>query len=197
MLGILDTEFNHSNKSFQRSTMHSALDNNAIAPEQYSRPGRVCIDYIFNRRTIDHHESNRLCLAMSMLDLQGCYDCIIHNAAALALLRIGVPKAKIHSMFDIIQRMINTLPTAFGDSDLTFGGEDFPNWENEPQGAIQGNASGPVIWLIPSSMIFSILWKKGLSVQFCSSLSKQLFVLVSFSFLDDCDLIQSGTGSSP
>eukprot|EP00979_Chaetoceros_neogracilis_P017703 scaffold10267_cov270-Chaetoceros_neogracile.AAC.1 len=194
LLGILDTEFNHSNKSFQRKAMHAALDNDAIAPEQYSRPGRACIDHILNRRlTIDHHESNRKCLAMSMSDLQGCYDRIIHNAAALALLRIGVSKAKIHSMFDTIQRMIHTLRTAFGDSEITYGGEEHPNWENEPQGVIQGNASGPTIWSILSSMIFSILQKKGLSVEFCSSLSKRLFKLVGFSFVDDCDLIQSGT----
>jgi len=97
--------------------MEAALDNNAIAQEQHSRPSRTFIDHAVNRRlTIDHHQSKRMSLALAMSDLKGCYDRIIHNAAALALLRIGVPKAKIHSMFDTIQRMVHRIRTAFGDS---------------------------------------------------------------------------------
>ena len=80
-------------------------------------------------------------MEISISDLQGCYDRIIHNAAALALLRICISKAKIHSMFDTIQRMLHTLRIAFGDSDMTYGGDERPKWENEQQGSIQGNAS--------------------------------------------------------
>jgi len=88
------------------------VDNNTITQEQYSRPSRTCIDHAVNRRlTIDHHQSKRISLALAMSDLKGCYDRIIHNAAALALLRIGVPKAKIHSMFDTIQRVVHRIPT--------------------------------------------------------------------------------------
>jgi len=54
-----------------------------------------------------------------MSDLTGCYDRIVHNAAALALLRIGVSNAKIHTMFASIQRMIHRVRTVFGDSELT------------------------------------------------------------------------------
>ena len=104
-LGLLDSEFNHSNNMFQKVAMEAALDNNAIAHEQYSRPSRTCcIDHAVNRHlTIDHHQSKRTCLMLVMSDLKGCYNHIIHNAAVLALLWIGVSKAKIHSMFDTIQ----------------------------------------------------------------------------------------------
>ena len=192
-LGLLDSEFNHSNKMFQKVAMEAALDNNAIAQEQYSRPSRTCIDHAVNRRlTIDHHQSKRICLALAMSDLKGCYDRIIHNAAALALLRIGVSKAKIHSMFETIQRMVHRIRTGFGDATETYGGDDIMDWEFTPQGVLQGNASGPTIWSVLSSVIFEILHDKGFGVEFCSTLSKQLFLLVGFSYVDDCDLIQSG-----
>jgi hypothetical protein len=169
---------------FRKVAMEAALDNNAIAHEQYSRPSRTCIDHAMNRRLIiDHHQSKRICLALAMSDLKGCYDRIIHNA---------VSKAKIHSMFDTIQRMVHRIRTGFGDSTETYGGDDIMDWQFTPQGVLQGNASGPTIWSILSSVIFEILHDKGFGVEFCSTISKQLFLLVGFSYVDDCDLIQSG-----
>ena len=82
--------------------------------------------------------------------------------------------------------------TVFGDSDFTYGGINIEkDWHNFPQGVLQGNASGPQIWSILSSIIFDILHKRGFSVQFCSSLSKSLFAMLGFSYVDDCDLLQS------
>lgn len=69
--------------------------------------------------------------------------------------------------------------TAFGYSEISYGGDDFVDWLFAPQGAIQGNASG-------------VLRKEGHSDRFCSSISKELFLLVGFAYVDDCDLIQSG-----
>jgi hypothetical protein len=43
MLGLLNSEFNHSNKMFQKVAMEAALDKNAVAQEQYSRPSRTYI----------------------------------------------------------------------------------------------------------------------------------------------------------
>ena len=85
--------------------------------------------HALNRRlTADDRHSKRLCWALAMSDLTGCYDRIVHNAAALALLRIGVSNAKIHTMFASIQRMIHRVRTVFGDSELTYGGDDFEIW---------------------------------------------------------------------
>ena len=192
-LGILDSEFNHSNRDLQHEAMQSALRNDCIAVEQYSRPNRSCICHALNRRlTADDRQSKRLAWAMAMSDLTGCYDRIVHNAAALVLLRLGLSHAKIHSMFTTIQRMVHRVRTAFGDSETTYGGDDFENWLFAPQGILQGNASGPAIWTIISSLIFDILRSKGHSDRFCSAISKELFLLVGFAYVDDCDLIQSG-----
>jgi hypothetical protein len=46
---------------------------------------------------------------------------------------------------------------ARGDSKGTHGGDDNGNWEHEPQGILQGNASGPHIWTVVSLVVFNIL----------------------------------------
>ena len=67
------------------------------------------------------------------------------------------------------------------------------DWQFTLQGVLQGNAtgSGRTIWSVLSSVIFEILHDKGFGVEFCSTISKQLFLLVGFSYVDDCDLIVS------
>ena len=81
---------------------------------------------------------------------------------------------------------------ARGDSKGTHGGDDIGNWEHEPQGILQGNASGPHIWTVVNLVVFNILRHKGHGSQFCTALSKEMFVLIGFSYVDDCDLIQTG-----
>jgi hypothetical protein len=112
-----------------------------------------------------------------MSNLKGCYDRIVHNAAALALLRIGVSKAKIHSMFDTIQRIVHRIRTGFGDATETYGGDDIMDWQFTPKGVLQGNASGPTIWSVLSSVIFEILHDKGFGVEFCSTISWTIVIL--------------------
>ena len=78
------------------------------------------------------------------------------------------------------ERMVHRIRTGFGDAKETYGGDDIMDWEFTPQGVLQGNASGPTIWSVFSSVIFEILHDKGFGVEFCSTLSKQLFLLVGF-----------------
>ena len=195
-IGILDTEFNQANKLIGREAMIQAIDQGKIADEQFAIKNTAAIDQTIAKRCfLDHNRSKRTCFSLTSSDLAGCYDRIVHTAAALALLRVGIPHSRIHSMFNSIQRMIHYIRTDFGDSKISYGGDDIGNWENFPQGVLQGNAAGPTIWAVLSSVVFEILHKRGFGVKFCTSLSKQVFLLVGFSYVDDCDLIQSG--SSP
>lgn len=169
--------------------MQTALRNNCIAVQQYSQPWHSCISHALNRRlTADDRHAKRLAWwAMTMSDLTGCYNMIIHNAAALVL-----SHAKIHSMFKTIQYIVHRVCTAFGDLEIPYGGDNFENWLLESQEILQGNASGPAIWTIISSLTFDILHKKGHIDRFCSTISKELFLLVGFAYMDNRDLIQSG-----
>ena len=131
-----------------------------------------------------------------------CWLCLIWQDAMIESIIMQLPlyvsswvspmHAKIHSMFKTIQRMVHRVWTAFGDSEMCHGGDYFENWLFVPQGILQGNASGPAIWTIISSLIFDIIRTKGYSNRFCSAISKELFLLVGFAYVDNCDLIQSG-----
>ena len=154
-IGILETEFNHSNRTLGREVIHIALQLNAIATEQFSRPGRSSIGQsTLKRLTMDHQMYKRQCFAQTSIDLSNNYDRIVHTAVALACLRLGISHNKIKAMFKTIQTMIHRVRTTHGDSSGTYGGEDIGDWENYPQGILQGNACGPTIWAILSSVIF-------------------------------------------
>ena len=192
ILGILDTEFNHNNGFVGRDITAKSISKNALADEQFAQPGRSALQEIIVKRcTIDHQQSQRQSFAITSCDLAGCYDRIIHTAAALAMLRIGVSHKRIKSMFQTIQKMIHRIRTVYGDSKITYGGE-LGNWENWPMGVLQGNAAGPAIWSVLSSVIFKILHKRGFSSNITSAISKQLFTLIGFAYVDDCDLFQVG-----
>ena len=87
--------------------------------------------------------------------------------------------------------MIHRIRTVYGDSDITYGGE-LGNWKNWPMGVLQGNAAGPAIWSTASSIVFNILHKRGFLSEITSTISKQLFTLIVFAYVDDCDLFQAG-----
>ena len=60
-------------------------------------------------------------------------------------------------MFSSIQRMIHKIRTTYGDSEITYGGDDLGAFSHYPQGVLQGNASGPTVWILLSSVVFEIL----------------------------------------
>lgn len=95
-------------------------------------------------------------------------------------------------MFSSIQKMVHRIRTTFGDSDRTYGGDNIGNWSNYPQGVLQGNASGPAVWTTLSSVVFKILHERGFESNIISAISKNLFILVGFAYVNDCDLIQIG-----
>ena len=96
-------------------------------------------------------------------------------------------------MFSAIQGMIHRVRTYFGDSCVTYGGDEITNWLNQPQGVLQGNAAGPTIWSLLSSVIFDVLHNRGFAVEFCTTISKEVFKLVGFAYVDDSDLLTIGS----
>ena len=90
-----------------------------------------------------------------------------------------------------IQKIVHKIITSFGDSRINCGGEYLGCWKNYPQGVLHSNDSGPTIWSLLRSIIFEVLHKRGFVAKLCTSPSRQVFKLVGFVYLDDCDLIQS------
>ena len=73
------------------------------------------------------------------------------------MVRVGISHAKIHSMLSVIQDTIHRVCTYFGEYPLTYGGDHLLDWLNEVQGVLQGNAAGPTIWSLLSSLNLNVL----------------------------------------
>lgn len=189
---LFESDFNFENKRLGRDAMRLALDKGLITDEQYSRPGRSSQDNVLNKRLMfDYARLRRQTFAVCACDLKSCYDRIVHNAATLALRRAGVRMSDIQSMFGTIQQMIHKVRTAFGDSDRTYCADN-PEFLHPIQGTCQGNGAGPSIWSIVCSTIFEVLHKQGFGSTFCYALSRGLYCLCGFAYVDDCDLFYLG-----
>jgi hypothetical protein len=197
-LVLYEADFNHNNKFFGRKTMHHSIDNNKIAKEQYSVPGKKSIDHALNRRLVfDIVRYLKISLAMTSCDLKSCYDRIAHTPAFLALRRMGIPKEVIFSMLETIQNAEFVTRTAYGDSDITFGGRE-TGFIAKPQGTGQGNGAAPQIWAVVSSAMFEVMHQKGLGTNFQAPISKEELELCGFAFVDDSDIIAtSGYQNNP
>ena len=189
---LLESDFNMENKRLGRESMQLALQKNMIAEEQYSRPGRSAQDNALNKRLMfDYQRYRRQPFGMCACDLKACYDRIVHNAASLALQKVGMRQSDVVSMFGTIQQLIHKVRTAFGDSVETYR-NDNPSFAIPAQGTCQGNGSGPSVWSIICSTIFDILHKNGYGSSFCYAISRGLYTICGFAYVDDCDLFYLG-----
>ena len=117
---------------------------------------------------------------------------MVHAAVSLSLQRLGLPIEFIIGMLDSIQKMVHNIRTGFGDSTITYRGQDIPEaYKHHLQGLNQGSGAEPTIWSIVSSIIFKILRDRGYGIQFISSLTKATLRLVGFSYVDNCNLFSS------
>ena len=193
---LYEADFNAENKRLGKDAMKAAIKHNGIAAEQFSRPGRSAQENAVCKRLIfDLTRTTRRPFGMCACDLKSCYDRIVHSAASIALQRIGVPLGKIKTMFGAVQRLVHHVRTLFGTSQKLYGGPDDDTFSLPPQGMGQGHGSGPTIWSVLSSTIFEILHKEGYASEFAFAISKGLFHLCGFSYVDDCDLLCLGEGN--
>ncbi len=187
---LYEADFNHNNKYMGKKLMEHTIDNKLMAKEQYSLPGKKSIDHALNRRLIfDITRYKKTSLAMTSCDLKSCYDRIVHTPAFIAIAGYKFTPTPIFSMFECIQDMKWTTRTAYGDSDITFGGED-PNYIAKPQGVGQGNGSGPPTWSTVSSRMFEVLHINKYTTKFTAPMDQQLnLTIAGFAYVDDSDII--------
>jgi hypothetical protein len=121
-------------------------------------------------------------------DAKACYNLIGYTPASLCMQRQGVPKPAVQCLFTTLQNAIQCIRTAYGDSDISYGGS---GWTKPMHGIGQGNGGGPPIWAIISSTLLNILRSKGYGLTMITPIMRQLLSFVGYSFVDDTDIIQS------
>ena len=121
-----------------------------------------------------------------------CYDLTVHSASRLALKSLGIPLPSITSILGTIKRMSHTVRAAYGDSNLTYGrGTILDRFIQFMMELCQGNGCAPQLWSIISSIVFSTHQTKGFGIYFVNSFTAEISQLAGFSYVDNCDMIQS------
>ena len=191
LTSLMMADFNHNNKIIGRKAMQWAEEKGKLASEQYgSRRNLSAAQHALNKQLLlDILRVQRRPGVIIANDAKSCYDRILHFAAYISLRRAGVPKKTIQSMLEPIRRMTHRIRTAYGDSVMQYGGEE---WERDPHGILQGNGSGPAIWALVSSPILEILRKQGYGAKLYGNIHKRFFHMCGFAFVDDADIVQTG-----
>ena len=190
---LYEADYNFNNKILGKRMMYHAERENILAPEQYgSRRNKTAIECALNKRLMfDLLRQTKRPAGICSCDLKSCYDRIVHSFASMAMQRAGAPTAAIESMFITIQKLKHTVRTCHGDSETSFGGEDWR--ELDPlHGVGQGNGAGPAIWAVISTVFFDLLRDKGYGFKMKAPLSKLALHLAGCGFVDDTDLFQIG-----
>ena len=189
-INLMESDFNFNNKIMGRAVGECAERNQLLPKEQYgSRKEHQARHHGLNKRlTYDLAHFQRRPMIVCSNDAKSCYDCIIHSIASMAMQRLGIPIQPIQCMIVTIQEMEHYIRTGFGDSDNTMSGT---NNESGPfQGILQGNGSGPVLWLAVSTPLINMMRTKGHGLKYRSPLSLEEDEFIGFAFVDDTDLVQ-------
>ena len=190
LITLMAADFNHNNKLIGKHLMTNGERAGIFAEEQYgSRKHLSAPLHALNKvLTLDVGKQRREPSIIIANDARSCYDRIILVAAYCSMLKYGIPRAAAQSMCTTIALLEHTIRTAYGDSQLSYGGDE---WSRIPHGICQGNGAGPALWACVSSPLFSILKDQGYGAQYSSPISDVKFNLAGFAFVDDADLIQT------
>ena len=195
-LVLFEADFNHNNKFLGRSMMNHMNATKQLAKEQYSAPGKKCIDQVLNRRLyFDLIRYQKTSAAMSAADLKSCYDRVAHAPAYLAMRSFGFPSEPIQSMFNTIQDIQYYTFTSHGLSDMSFGGKE-SGYKAKPNGLGQGNGAGPSVWSIVSTKMFQVMHSRNASTKIIAPITKEQLQACGFAFVDDTDLICMSTNKN-
>lgn len=188
-LVLFESDFNHNNKFLGREMNKQMIEKNFIAKEQYSRPGRKCIDHVLNRKLyFDLVRYQKTAAAMAAVDLKSCYDRVAHAPAYLSMRSYGIPTQPLECMFEAIQDMQYYTITHHGVSTMSFGGKE-KGYKAKPNGLGQGNGGGPSSWTVQSSKMFQVMHKRGSATKITSPITGNTSEICGFAYVDDTDLV--------
>ena len=190
-----------NNKIMGRQMMQHCKKLGLIAPEQYgSRKNKSAIKHATNKvLAYDITRQQKSLLAMCVNDAKSCYDRIVHAFMSLVLQSKGVQEPPIVCELTTLQNLTNTIRTAYGTSDLSYGGElwvvpihgeaNGDTTKGPPQGLGQGNGMAPTAWAVVSTPFLEVMQKEGFTTVFKALISDEQIQYVGYAFVDDADIL--------
>jgi hypothetical protein len=97
-------------------------------------------------------------------------------------------------MFKVIQTLTHHVRTAFGDSEVTYGPHSY-NGQHPNQGILQGNGAAMATWTAVSSVIVFAMRSQGCGYSSFSALTRKALQILCVEFVDDTDLVHSGSSN--
>jgi hypothetical protein len=130
---------------------------------------------------------------VASVDASNCYDRVVHNVAALAARRWGMPSSVMVCILSTISRMCFFLRTFHGVSSQSYGGN-----ESDPfQGLCQGNGGAPGLWLCVACLLVDYMHDQGHAIEMIAPITLAMIVIVALLFVDDNDLLSVAPNGSP
>lgn len=108
---------------------------------------------------------------------------------ALSSRKLGVSIEPIQMMIDTIQNCSNSIRTAFGDSDRSYGCTP----DDPFHGTGQGSGSSPAIWFAITVVLIDALLYEHIGTFVTLAISLRLIRYPAILIVDDTDFIVTGT----
>jgi hypothetical protein len=183
---LMEADFNATKKVIYGQRMLQTARKDKLMPEEvFSKRNRLAdngtlIKVLFYNIVCQM----RLPAGISAVDVDNCYNRIVHPIASLVFQALGVPQEAIISMLTTIQDMKFFLRTGFGDSKDYAGSTR----GKMTQGMCQGNGASPAAWTVASITMINGHKQKGHGIHLICPITKKNLHLVGTLFVDDTDL---------
>ncbi len=120
--------------------MDKAFERNIIPMEQFAKRGSQATERVLTSGLFcDIAQALHKTAAIESVDLANCYDAVAYPIASIALQGFNVCKVMVAMMLYVLETMTWYLKTAFGQSEISFGGTAL----DPSMGLGQGNGVPP------------------------------------------------------
>jgi hypothetical protein len=121
---LLEANYNWLNKFvFAKQMMDRAFQGNIIPVEQFAKRGSQATEVVLTPGLFcDIAWALHKTVAIESVDLANCYDAVAHPIASIALQSFKVCNVMVAMMLYVLKTMTWYLKTAFGQSEILFGG---------------------------------------------------------------------------
>ena len=181
-------EYQINNKNIGRKVLVNTEVYNEVAEEQHgSRKHHQAGLLLLNKVLVgDPFRLTHFSGCYVMNDAKEYYDQIDHNFTIFVLMLFGLPWIIARNLFRVLQQARHCIKTGYGVSQPVYRNEH----KNKTIAGIgQGNVLGPSLWCLISTIIIKNCKRKSHGTTITSPISKKIVSLLSFTFVDDADLV--------
>jgi hypothetical protein len=176
---------------FAKHMMDKAFQGDIIPAEQFAKRGSHATEGLLTSGLFcDISRTLHKTAAIKSVDLANCYDAVAHPITSIALQSFNVQKVMVAMMLYVLETMTWCLKTAFGQSEILFGGTVL----DPSMGLGQANGVAPPSFLAVCTLMINIYHNLGHGVMFIGAWAHDAFTLTAVLYVDDSNLFHMAIG---